>query len=237
MTDLEYMICIAESVGEIDLETRDKLLNVYTESFLSTPVKGFLKKLKIIKDTKPKEYDGPEVVKKFVDKNYDDIIKVSNLLEKEPDKMRKDDIGFISSFCLTLVGGMVLMCTTAPTAGVVGMIMYIGSLISSIVWSIIRYIRVSKDTKASDDLSKIRSSLKRINLSKLDKNTKNKISDIIEAIDDAETELSARLKVSKESVDVDDIRKEIYERELTGEITVEEREELLDYLDSQLIED
>ena len=38
-------------------------------------------------------------------------------------------------------------------------------------------------------------------------------------------------------VDVDDIRKEIYERELTGEITVEEREALLDYLDSQLVED
>ena len=36
---------------------------------------------------------------------------------------------------------------------------------------------------------------------------------------------------------VEAIRKEIYERELTGEITVEEREELLDYLDSQLIED
>ena len=35
----------------------------------------------------------------------------------------------------------------------------------------------------------------------------------------------------------DDIRREIYEAELTGEITVEERRELLDYLDSQIVED
>ena len=37
-------------------------------------------------------------------------------------------------------------------------------------------------------------------------------------------------KESAEEVDIDDLRMEIYERELTGEITVEEREALLDYL-------
>ena len=45
------------------------------------------------------------------------------------------------------------------------------------------------------------------------------------------------VKEYAEEVDIDDIRKEIYERELCGEITVEEREELLDYLDNQIYED
>ena len=40
--------------------------------------------------------------------------------------------------------------------------------------------------------------------------------------------------VESTEVDIDNIRMEIYERELTGEITVEEREQLLDYLDAKL---
>ena len=55
---------------------------------------------------------------------------------------------------------------------------------------------------------------------------------MITAIDDAETEINSRVKVTNESTD--DIRLSIYEKEMNGEITMTERDALLQYLEAKI---
>ena len=176
----------------------DELEGYFTESFFASPVRKFLKELESIKNTKPADYDGPDDVKGFVEKNYDKIKKIANHLEEDPEKLRKDDIGEMASLVLGICGSYAIIFT-CPVAGLVGMIV---SYIAAIVMIIVRYIRVNDDKKAFNQLVKIRSSLKKvINKKGLNETVKRKISDMITAIDDAEDELSTRVKTTvKESV-------------------------------------
>ena len=236
MTNLEYLICEAERCGEIDLSTRNMLLNTYTESvFGMNPLKKFLEKTKEIKDAKPKEYDGPKEIKEFVDKYYDDVKKIAGILEKEPDKIRTTEIKYAVGVSVSFVGGYIL-CVSSIFAGgglfIAGFATMVLSMISSIIYSLLSVLRTKNDIKVSDDLAKIRAALKKIKTDKLDKKDKNKISDMITAIDDAETEVSARMKVTKESA-IEDMKMSIYEAEMTGDISLEDRNALLKYLEEK----
>ena len=76
------MIYEASLDGRISEDTRNEMLRVYTEGLSLNPLKKFKERIAEIKKAKPSEYSDNAEVKKFVDKHYDDIIKVSNLLEK-----------------------------------------------------------------------------------------------------------------------------------------------------------
>lgn len=222
MSFLELAICEAENNGEIDLYTRDNLLSVLTEGSMN-PLKKFVERIRTIRETKPDEYDGPEEVKKYIDKNGEDLIAAAKLLEREPEKLRKTEISWLVGVVLSWIGAfMGILLNSSLFVPILGTMLMI---IISIIFMVITYVRTNADTKVSNDLSKIRASLKKIDSSKLPDNYKKKISKVITAIDDAETEMSARIKVQKESV-----LEEIYEAELCGDITPEERSALIDYL-------
>ena len=206
------MIYEASLDGRISEDTRNEMLRVYTEGLSLNPLK------------------------KFVDKHYDDIIKVSNLLEKEPDKLRRSDIRYMVTTIVEFIGAMGIYIAGVASAGLVGVIAGLVAMLLTIIHEAIRTIlvhaRVTNDIKVSDDLAKIRAALKKVNVKKLPKEYAKKISDMITAIDDAETEINSRVKVTNESTD--DIRLSIYEKEMNGEITMTERDALLQYLEAKI---
>lgn len=223
MSFLELAICEAENNGEIDLDTRDNLLTVLTEGSIN-PLKKFVERIRAIRETKPDEYDGPEEIKKYIDKNGEDLIAAAKLLEREPEKLRKSEISWSVGVILSSIGALVFGMAK-PAFCMVPIVGTLLMIVISIIYMVIIYVRANADTKVSNDLSKIRASLKKIDSSKLPDNYKKKISKVVTAIDDAETEISSRIKVQKESV-----LEEIYEAELCGDITPEERSALIDYL-------
>ena len=94
----------------------------------------------------------------------------------------------------------------------------------------IKAVRISNDIKASDELVKVRDALNKLDTKNLPEEYKNKITDIINAINDADTEISARFNaVAKESVI--DMKLKIHEAFEFGNITEFERDTLLDRLD------
>lgn len=183
---------------------------ILNEGLFNSPMKSKLTKLKEIKDAKPKEYEGPEAVKKFVDKYYDDIIKASRLLEKEPNELHRNEILYLISFVATFCAGYAAIAVSVTTASVVagpalfgaGIASFILSFIISCVYPIIQYFRTSHDRDAADQLAKIRRSLKKVDPKKLPEEHRRKLDDCLEAIDDAETAISARVKVSNESASI-----------------------------------
>lgn len=234
-TDIKLAIYEACEAGEITEEQRDELLAMYKESFLKSPVKKFVDKLEVIKKERPSEYDGPEEVKKFVDKNFDEIVKCANILEKEPEKLRKDDIAYLVTAFPTLFGGYALAGVgAAVTAGemlaggaLFGVPMIIGGILlmsTNIIHAIVSYARTSTDKKVTDDLIKVKSVLAKADRSKLSDEDKKKVETMIRSIDDAETSVLARFKTVKESVD---IKLAIYEACEAGEITEEQKCDLL----------
>ena len=224
MSFLELAICEAENNGEIDLDTRNTLLSVLTEGSMN-PLKKFVERIRNIRQTKPDEYDGPEEVKKYIDKNGEDLISAARLLEQEPEKLRKSEIKWLIGVVIAWIGAFAgIVAEAAFFVPIVGAMLMV---VISIIHIVITYARTNADTSVSNDLSKIRSSLKKIDSSKLPEDYKKKISKIVTAIDDAETEISDRIKVQKESV-----LEEIYEAELYGEITSEERAILIEHLNS-----
>lgn len=234
------MIYEASLNGSISEETRDKMLRVYTEGLSLNPIRKFKERIAEIKKAKPSEYSDNTEVKKFVDKHYDDIIKISNLLEKEPDKLRKSEIRYMVTFVIeyiaavgVYIAGNVAFATSLSLAGpIAGLVALLLTLIHNMIRSILVHARTTDDIKVSDDLAKIRAALKKVDVKKLPKEYAKKISDMLTAIDDAETEISSRVKVTKESVD--DIKLSIYEKEMNGEISVSERDGLLQYLEARI---
>lgn len=230
------MIYEASLDGRISEDTRNEMLRAYTEGLSLNPLKKFKERIAEIKKAKPSEYSDNAEVKKFVDKHYDDIIKVSNLLEKEPDKLRRSDIRYMVTAIVEFIGAMGIYIAGVASAGLVGVIAGLVAMLLTIIHEAIRTIlvhaRVTNDIKVSDDLAKIRAALKKVNVKKLPKEYAKKISDMITAIDDAETEINSRVKVTNESTD--DIRLSIYEKEMNGEITMTERDALLQYLEAKI---
>jgi hypothetical protein len=237
MKDLEMAIYESMMDGSIDTDSGKKMLDIYYEGVLD-PIRSKLAKIKEIKDAKPKDYDGPEATKKFVDKYYNDIVNCAKILETEPDKLRKNEVTMCVASIVGILGYLPLMLiedaglVAAGTALSIGTGLFIlGAFVLPTIHVIISYVRKSDDIKASDDLAKVRTALKKVDTVKLPKEYQNKITDCLTAIDDAETEISSRVKVSKESVM--DIRLSIYEKAMTGEISESDRDMLLEALDAK----
>ena len=210
-----------------------------TEGVLSNPLKKYLEKLESIKKQKPSEYSGPNEVKKFVDENFDDIEKAASLLEKEPEELKKNEIklviGVIGSYVAFFIS--VGISEFVPVVGVVGVIASLGALAMSLfIGIILSYIRRTDDIQAMNELSKIKTSLIKIEKTNLPGPVKKKISAIITKISDAEIEVNLKAKVIKESqsvIDEDlDVKLAIYESAYAGEITAEERDTLLSVYDT-----
>lgn len=178
---------------------------ILNEGFLNSPLKKHLKKLKEIKDAKPKDYDGPEVAKKFIDANYDELVKTARLLEKEPTELRRNDIAATIGIIVTWIGGYAAIMTSitaGPALFVGGVVAMMLSVAIGLIDMVIGYLRTGHDRDAADQLAKIRRALKKIDLKKLPESHRKKIEDCLEAIDDAETAISARIKVANENANV-----------------------------------
>ena len=140
-----------------------------------SPLRKYLSKLKHIKNQTPTEFDGPDEVKKFIDKNYDDIIKAAELIQEEPENISKAQLGFLAAFAISAIG---MICM--PTSSVIGFMM---PFLLIIIMGIISILRTTEDEKALMYLTKINNSLKRINTSKLSDDVKRKISKITKEVD------------------------------------------------------
>lgn len=241
MTQNELKLAIYESTrnNELSQEVGYKMIGVFdseeniTEGVLSNPLRKSLNKLKEIREAKPKSYSGPEDVKKFVDDHYDEIIKISKIAEKEPKDIRDSEIKTTIGYIVSVLSGIGIMTLGAAKnsfilggAGIIPGIL--GTLFVSI-YPLIKAIRINNDIKASDELVKVRDALNKLDTKNLPEEYKNKITDIINAINDADTEISARFNaVAKESVI--DMKLKIHEAFEFGNITESERDTLLDRL-------
>lgn len=229
---------VKESVDEMDIDdiavelAYEEAVEVMVEGALSNPLRKHVEKLKKIKKEKPAEYAGPEELKEFIDKYYDDIDTAADLLEKEPEDLRKNEIRSLVSSIVGMLG----WCTGVGIAtgasvvygGIIMSISWIFILIYPMVQSIITYCRTCNDRKSMDELTKVRDALKKVDTSKAPKDVKNKVSDLIAKIGDAETEINAKIKAVKESTnEIVDTLTTIYESVANGEITLEDSAELV----------
>ena len=146
-----------------------------------SPLKNLIDRLEEIKDSKPKEYNGSEEVKKFVDKNYDTVMKVSDILEKEPSELKKNEYKLVVNSILMLIAGVITM----PLFGI-GFLVLIADLIIIVVKYLMSYARQTDDDNAYADLMMIRKSLKKATSKNLSPKVKEKLIDMIEKIDDME---------------------------------------------------
>lgn len=208
-----------------------------TESFkdIISPLSSIKEKIKNIKENKPNEYDKVKDIADFLDTHEKDIKKAAELIEAEPTKLRKADINMLIRFCLEVIGmfaglGMVAAFELSNPVGLaIGVAMFIGSyflmIVDAIVTLIVRYIRANDDVEVLRNLSKIKNALVKIEKKKLPDKYKKKISSTITKISDAEEEGYSKLKVSKESVDVDMLS--IYEACQNGLISEDVKESLI----------
>lgn len=144
-------------------------------------------KIKKIKETKPDEYTGKEELKKFVDANYKDLEKASEILEKEKNEINKETWKSL----IPIAGGwvsLILASTVTSIAALSGIFLGVGFIgfVLGIVGTITDAMRAENDTKAMDDLNKIKVNLIKIKDSnKLDKTYNEKIGKLINKIEDA----------------------------------------------------
>lgn len=145
---------------------------------------------------------------------------MSNALEKEPHEIRKNEfimyitclVGFISGYALLMsfsyttptiltYAGVTGGVQVILTMGKVGIALMILTSIASFVYALITWVRQINDRKVADELLKVRNALTKLNTQNLPKEYKIKISEMITAINDAETEINAKMIMSKESAD------------------------------------
>lgn len=199
----------------------------FTEGVVN-PLGKFKKIIKNIRDNKPSQYSDDKEVIEFVDKNYDDIIKASDILEKEPDKLRKTDVGFLIRITIEFIGFMGLTSVSIPGALMFGIIMTLDTLLTPVLV----YFRTNADSDVHDKLIQIKKSLSNVNTKKLPKSAKVKIDKMIDKIDDADISMSRRTRMTKESTDdkLDEIKLLVYESCYQGDITIEEKDILLSFV-------
>ena len=236
MTDLEYIICEAESAGEIDLDTRDELLGTLYESI------SLQRNQKKLDDNYGRKMSDLNDEKRKLDGKLSDAIDRANKPIPGKRKSRADR-------------KKIKQREQSYKDNVDNIKGKIDQLSSRTNNTTKKYLSKSSNYHKSgsnpvESLSqgnKVRNALNKNNSHELDNAlyngtyAKNAVRDAYYKDDrramDKRLDKYGTVESTETEVDVDDIRKEIYERELTGEITIEEREALLDYLDSQLIED
>ena len=215
MEILEDVYDILESV------MGDELDNYFSEGAGWNPVRKFIKKIEEIKDSKPKEYDGPEEIKDFVDKNYDTIMKVAKILEDEPKNLKKPNVltALLAIIGLIpIIGSLIALAMEIATLS--AFIGYLFGMIILCITQALEWFRLNDDQEVYNNLIKIRGALKKVEDKKgLDEKTRNKIKDMIQAINDAEDEISTRVKTT--------VRESVLEAFIDGEFTAREAVELL----------
>lgn len=220
--------------GELTLEKASEINDLayekyVTESFFINPLKIKLKELEKIKNAKPSEYADNKEIKKFVDDNYNEIVKASDLLQKEPEELTKNEqkimVTFVLSFIGSLGGGLLLL-SSAPIVGIaISVLSTLWMVIGSLIQVMIIISRANTDGEALKNLSKVKTALKKINTKKLPDEYKKKVSDLIQKIDDAEDDAYDKIKIIKEST-YDDIADYIQESVNNGELTFEEAKDM-----------
>lgn len=182
--------------SDIYLESDDLM----TESLVS-PVTKLKKKIEEIKNKKPSENDKSDEITEFIENNEKDLEKAAELCEKEPEEIKKNDIKFLVSIVLSVIaaiGGVGLAVGTGATVGlVIGTVGYLWIYLGSLISIILRYCRINTDRSVIDNLTKIKKALVKSKQNVKDEKTKKKIDKLIEKIDDAETSMNAKFKVSE----------------------------------------
>ena len=228
------------AIENVDYNEYLEIGNLFFESKGDRISRKLIKTVEKIKNEKPSEYTGPIDLKKYVDKNYNSLVKTASLLEKDIKNLRKSEVrdliiglGILISGYVIAIGGPILnplgiISYTATGAAT----MFIGAAYL-IVTIIISYIRTNKDWELLKDLNKIKTSLQRhVNNKKINDSTRKKISGIIEKIDDAQEEANQKVITTKESMnELDLIKLNIYESYDNGEITYGEKAYLLEQVD------
>lgn len=188
--------CDEEDVQEV-CESVEMILEgekYVTEASLS-PVRSMKEDLRKIKDLKPDDYSEDNEVINYIDKNYDKLVKCAEILEKEPEKLKSNDMKMFVGLILGIIGTILLM-PLGVDAAFIGVVPLALSYISPLIYAAIMSVRENDDRKAMDDLTKIKKSLMKVKDKKgLPEAQKKKIAKIIDKIDDAETECNARFKI------------------------------------------
>ena len=221
MLDVFFESLNDDSVSYADFSL---LGDMVTEGFMTRITKGplgpFVDKIKQIKKEKPDKYSDNDYIKNFIDKNYDDIMKVVDILEEEPEKIQKKQVMFVVRTVLIVVlqivgmvgmgvGGIVSMSTVAATAsigtnvGIASMIVFAISLflpfINAGLTTFLTYLRDTTDINAYNEVIKIRDSLSLILKDKknIPASLKIRIESLINKIDSGTLAYTRRIREIK----------------------------------------
>lgn len=173
------------AMGTITESQKDELLQLVEEKVIKRPMESLLKKLEDIRDSKPDVvYDKD--VKSWVDANYDDIAKASDVIMKH--KSRDD---FTKADIAIMLAALAVLCTSpflTLVPGALGAGLALGAIvISSIVYCVtivIAGLRSRDYEEASDVLTSMKGYVSRIDTSKLSDEQKKKVKSISGRIDD-----------------------------------------------------
>ena len=197
--------------GGISYEQCDGLLFYATEAFWLTKGKFFLAQINDIRKKTPAEYGGVSEVKDFVDSNYNDLTKIAKYMDEFPEKYNASQrsgetqrsilnvgtmLGIIASIIAAIKFSPIVLMTTIVAT--------IFTFTMSLITKLIMWRRKVNKPYGSDivnNLSKIKKALQKWdnkNNDKVDVHTKQKISDIIAKIDDAETAWSNDVRMAKD---------------------------------------
>lgn len=175
--------------GEITAEQCQAMEDILMqEKVFSNPIRKFKDFVAKIRKEKPDEYTGSEDVKKYIDKNYDEMMKIAEILEDEPGSLRKDEVTTLIGGISIVLGGVLLSSVASVPGLVVTLVGYLGMIVATIC----QYIRINDDQATYNNFIKIRESLEKVSKSsKVDDDIKKKIKSMVSKIDDVETEFNS----------------------------------------------
>lgn len=157
----------------------------YTEGVFSVnPLKDFIIRAKEIRNAVPNKYDSSNAMKKFVDKYYDDIIRINKILEREKDDRAVFETVTSLGWIVAFIGGAALMSSSSVFLASAGMWLSIISTIILFVNLIISNVRRGYGEDLLKLLKQIRDGLSQINLKSLPREYKIKIVSLIKELDD-----------------------------------------------------
>lgn len=172
----------------VDYDAIDKLEfasgmtgEVLDESFFHSNLAKWIPKLKKIKDEKPDSSSTPREVKQFVDRYYDDIVKLSKNIEEYPENYKPDALHRLTPLIISCISTVVF--ASVPVLNII-------SLLSMLVTYFINGLAVINDVKETStvmqDAAKIRMALKKAaGNRKLSQKDKKRINTLIDKMDDA----------------------------------------------------
>ncbi len=186
---------INEMVAELGLEPLD-------ESFFHSNLAKYVDKMKQIKDEKPDESSSSKEVKQFVNKYYDDIVKVSKDIENYTDNNKVD---VIHRVCAVIVPYIAAVATiSSPPLFTISII---ATIIGYICMMVGTYNDIRETTSVYADLQKVESALKKAKNAKgLSAEDKSKINKLLSKIEDAMISADPnQLRTRKESAGIPDM--------------------------------